>query len=78
MLVETTKLILLIKCLSESEYMIMMFKRPTLIPQRVKVGLGGIQSGGVTDLSRGDTHGRSQQHVCMILMGGQAAGHPHI
>lgn len=22
-------------------------------------------------------HGRSQQHTCMILMGGQAAGHPH-
>lgn len=37
---------------------------------------GGGQSVGVIDLSRGDTHGGSQQHTCMILMGGQAAGHP--
>lgn len=62
-------------------YMIMMLKRHTLIPQRAKVGLGiwgGVQSVRVIDLSWGDTHGRSQQHTCMILMGGQAAGHPHI
>lgn len=41
-------------------------------------GLKGVQSVRVIDLSRGDTHGGSQQHTCMILMGGQAAGHPHL
>ncbi len=59
----------------------MMLKRHTLIPQRVEVGMGvwgGVQSVRVIDLSWGDTHGRSQQHTCMILMGGQAAGHPHL
>lgn len=39
---------------------------------------GGGQSVRVIDLSWGDTHGGSQQHTCVILMGGQAAGHPLI
>lgn len=91
-LLTTIQLILSIKCLYFSSSladtalfkegcMIMMLKRYTLVPQRAKVGLrgwGGVQSVRVIDLRRGDMHGRSQLHTCMILTGGQAAGHPHI
>lgn len=38
----------------------------------------GGQSAGVIDLRCGDTHGSSAPHTCVILMGGPAAGHPHV
>lgn len=56
-------------------------KKHTAIAQRTKVGLRfweGAQSGGVIDLSCGDTHGSSAPHACMILMGGPAAGYLHL
>lgn len=60
--------------------MIMMLKRHLHRGWRWgKGGWGkGVQSVHVIDLSWRDTDGRSQQHTCMILMGGQAAGHPHL